>query len=267
MKSGLMSKKYSAVALLVICSFCACSSMLLADFEGCVQSVFRLSGVSKNNQPVFGTCFLVQSQANVVWLVTAAHILDAIGGDQARLLLRRAVNSTYESFEASIAIREGSQNLYARHQNFDLAVLRIVLPDGIAITTFSLSSIADIDAVRRLRPGPGDLVIIPGYPYGEPCNSGGFAFTRSGVISSFPFSGALAGGMFSVDFSVIEGYSGAPIVLADKSRRIVIGMVSQEIIIEELRNSQKAVKKKQVSPGFARAINGTVIREFISSLR
>ena len=87
-----------------------------------MNSTFKVVGPGIKGGTAFGTVFIMgklikdtPSKGYLV-LITAAHVLDEISGEEAVLQLRRKdASGTITSFGYPIQIRTGSSNLYKTH--------------------------------------------------------------------------------------------------------------------------------------------------------
>jgi len=241
-----------------------------AGIDAVMRSVVSLSGRDSSGEQVFATAFMVEAPGrNAVWLVSSAHSFNSITEDFARVNLRRFERNIYFPLPLQVQIRRQGHALYASHANLDLAVIKIELPGEADYCVLSRDFIADERRLGRVSAGAGSQVVIPGFPYGEACNEAGFAFARSGVVSSFPLCPASIYPVFYVDFEVFAGYSGAPVILAGSDGgALLLGMVLEEVFLEELR-PQKGRKQLRTRRGLglAKVLSAPSIAEFIGGLR
>ena len=117
--------------LMVICLVVGSPTFAVPATSSVMNSVFRISGLSKKGRPVTGTCFFVQSSPDKnrqTWLVTAGHVLAMIHGDNAEIVMRKRVANGVIEIPVSIKIRIASKNLYIVHNRFDIAVLKLNMP-------------------------------------------------------------------------------------------------------------------------------------------
>ncbi|KAF1082478.1 MAG: hypothetical protein GQF41_1199 [Candidatus Rifleibacterium amylolyticum] len=241
-----------------------------AGIDAVMRSVVALSGRDASGEQVFATAFMVEAPGrNAVWLVSSAHSFNSIAEDFARVNLRRCERGIYFPLPLQVQIRRQGRALYASHANLDLAAIKIELPGEADYCVLSRDFIADERQLGRASVGAGSQVIIAGFPYGEACNEAGFAFARSGVISSFPLRPTNLYPVFYVDFEVFAGYSGAPVILAGSGGgALLMGMVLEEVFLEELR-PQKGRKQLRTRRGLglAKVLSAPSIAEFIGGLR
>lgn len=267
------SKLAFLLSIVMFLSLFAGSEKVFAEspFDAVVRSVFRISGKDASGDPVIGTAFLVQgrgSNTDSAWLVTAGHVLANIKGSHAQVDMRRQARGVFFPCPLLVKIREGNAPLYYSHAEYDLAAIQVVLPAEADCCVLAREFVADDTRLARSGFGAGTRVLIPGYPYGEACNEAGFAFVRDGVVSSFPALPSSSQPVFSVDFEVFEGYSGAPAISADSSGAgFLVGMVLEEVFLEELRTQKnKKTTRTRRGLGLAKVISAPLIKSFIASL-
>jgi len=237
--------------------------------DSVMRSVVAMSGTNIDGETMFASAFLVETRdRNTVWLVSTAHSFNCIKNDYIRVDLRCFNRGVFSTLPMQVRIREVNRALYFTSSLFDLAAIKIEMPAEADCCVFSQDFIADETRLSQLPVGAGTQILIPGYPYGEACNKAGFAFVRSGVISSFPVVPASMYPVFHVDFEVFAGYSGAPVIFAGPTGTIMLGMVLEEVFLEELR-PQKGKKQLRTRRGLglARVLSAPLIRDFISGLR
>lgn len=238
-----------------------------ASVDAVMRAVVSVSGRGSSGEPVFASAFLVESRSrNTFWLVSSAHSFNRITDEYIRVNLRRCERGVYFPCPLQVRIREGSRTFYFAHTSLDLAAIKIEIPSEADCCMLSRDFIADEKQLNRLTLGAGSQVIIVGYPYGESCNEAGFAFARSGIVSSFPVRPASIYPVFFVDFEVFAGYSGAPVISNNGSA--LLGMVMEEVFLEELR-PRKGKKQLRTSRGLglAKVLSAPLIVDFIESLR
>ncbi|OGK06376.1 MAG: hypothetical protein A2W80_15375 [Candidatus Riflebacteria bacterium GWC2_50_8] len=260
---------FKLFTLLLFCLYFGSLPAAANNIDAVMRSVVSISGQNSSGEPVFATAFMVAaSTRNTVWLVSSAHSFNSIAEEHACVKLRRLERNVYRPMPVQVRIRERSRALYFSHQHLDLAAIKIELPAEADCCVFSWDFIADEKQLERASAGAGTRVLIPGYPYGEACNDAGFAFARSGVISSFPLRPASIYPVFHVDFEVFAGYSGAPVISGGSGGTLMLGMVLEEVFLEELR-SQKGKKQLRTRRGLglAKVLSAPLIREFIAGLR
>lgn len=239
------------------------SLSVLADTS--VNAVVRISGVNSQKEPVMGTGFLIQADASKprrAWLVSAAHLFAQISGDKIELLLRRGD----KAFSQPYQLRSNGRNLFFRDDSYDLAAFLLELPVDCSCSLLAPAMLADDEDFRRYQVDVGSRLLIYGFPYGESFDQTGNCIVRTGIISSSPLLPADRYPSFLADFEVFPGYSGAPVFSGQAGRKIIYGMVLEEVFLEELRPSGKKTKRTRHGLGLARVLLSSHIRDFIAEL-
>ena len=143
-------------------------------------------------------------------LVTAAHVLDKIGGEEAVLQLRRKdAGGTITGFGYPIKIRTGSSNLYTTHPEGDVAAMYVRLPHDIDITPLTIEALVDDATLERLQVHPGDELFCLGFPLDVDLN--GFPILRTGTLASYPITPSKTVKKYYYDFHVFPGNSGGSV--------------------------------------------------------
>jgi len=121
-----------------------------------MRSTFKLSGRGST-----GTAFILgkpmpgdATKAYYV-MVTAAHILNQIQGDQATLFLRTKQGDVFRKVAYNIRIRNGQRALWTPHPSADVAVMYVSLPDDVDISLISTDLVATDDIIRKFELHPG----------------------------------------------------------------------------------------------------------------
>lgn len=196
-----------------------------------------------------GTGFLVQAptpdgKPRVV-LVTADHLLKSMPGDEARIGWRFQDNKGAWKFQPQpLRIRDGAKTLWTRNPAQDIAVMAITAPEIFARAAIPLTWLADKDSFEKYGVGPGDEMMVLGYPEGLSSNRAGFPILRYGRVASYPLSPASEFPSFLLDFHVFRGNSGGPVFLTKGLRRgptapddeppqLVTGMLAQQTTVGE----------------------------------
>lgn len=183
-----------------------------------MEGTFKIVGpkAADSKQRSVGTGFLmgrpVPGQSNRFFyvLVTAAHVLEEISGEQATLIVRARTAS------------DGYRRL------------------DIASQPIPQEYLATDDDFAKYEFHAGDEVFTVGYPNGVEANSLGFAILRRGRIASHPLAPIASVRRFLVDFSVFGGNSGGPVYINQDGRSFggsynmmkvfrVLGLVANQI--------------------------------------
>ncbi len=216
------------LALAVVAALISPAATADERIEDVLGATFRLDGGDAS-----GTCFLVKAGDAMV-LVTAAHVLERSTGEEANLILReRKPDGTYGRRETKIRVRDGARALWRRHPVEDVAALKIALPDGVAVTPFRLSQLADEADVTAGRVRVAQEIWIPTYPAQLEANAAGWPVLRRGTIATHPLKPVREVKTFLVDAATFGGDSGAPVVVhsgasaeePDGSEPMVVGLI------------------------------------------
>ena len=228
-----------------------------------MHATFLIVGPKKADvtKQSFGTIFAMAlpkkddpAQGTMV-LVTAAHVLNDIGGDEATVLVRRKKSDgTYEPFDAKIAIRKNDVPLYVAHQAADVAVMYGNLPDEVPITGVTPEFLAADKRLENVEVHPGDEIGVLGFPLFTSA-PGGFPILRSGRIASYPLTPSKGIKGFVVDLFLYPGNSGGPAYFMFVNRFYKGGLhlgVEQGIlglVIQESRSNIPEFRDKMLNLG------------------
>jgi S1-C subfamily serine protease len=241
-----------------------------------LRSSFKIIG----NKGGVGTCFIIGKQLKDAGenkyryvLVTAAHVLDSMQGDNVTIVLRQKVGDGFERLEIEYKVRDNNKNLYARHPEADVAVMYIALPNISDRIVYPETMLATDNAIEEYDVHPGKEVLAIGFPYAFEANSAGFPIIRSGRISSYPLLPTKITKTFIVDFNVFGGNSGGPVYLYDsdwhKRGSGGISSPTQIQMIMGLVSSQTVTNtpKGQERLGLANVVHASIIKETIDLLK
>src|SRR5581483_413921 len=218
MSTFLRALTASLLMILAVSSFCQSPSDELNTLL--MHSTFKIYGpdATKPENTSFGTVFFIgmpikgdDQNASAV-LVTAAHVLDGIGGDIATLLLRRKPkDGPYVPFPYTFKIRTNGSPLYVKHESADVAVMYMALPSGkLPISVLTPNYLADDKRIEELEIHPGDEVFCLGFPLSAH-GPGGFPFLRAGRLASYPITPAKDVREWDFDALIHDGNSGGPV--------------------------------------------------------
>jgi hypothetical protein len=176
------------------------------------------------------TAFIVSAEENAesgkYLLVTASH---AFQKDEkiCKLVLRipdEKGEVTRKEVEVNLQTEDG-KSIIQRHPKVDIAILPVELPKNAIFKAFSQSQIAGKEFVEQKKVYTGQDVYIPCFPVGIESNRLGWCILRKGVVASFPLSPIEKFSIFFIDYSTFGGDSGAPVVIIDDGKPVVIGVV------------------------------------------
>jgi hypothetical protein len=234
-------------------------------------STFRIAGPAKGEGKIsVGTVFFVgrplknsPSRASYV-MVTAAHVLQDINGEEAILWLRRKkADGTFEGLEHRLRIRSKGVPLWTQPAGADVAVMYAPLPNDAHVALLSKDLLATDQMVIQYEVHPGDELLSLGFPFGLAANDAGFPILRSGKIASYPLVPAKKYPTFLYDFQVYEGNSGGPVYYTGS--RAYGGRAAQPInFIAGLVSQHAAIAGQRLQ--LASVVPAQFIREAVDSL-
>lgn len=199
--------------------FCFLSDIALAQTVSrtqVVQATYRIGGNGS-----LATCCIVsrahptKPQAQQLLLVTAAHVLEKIEGEQATLSLRSMddegeTRRTPQTFQ----IRKDGKALWAKHPKLDVVVIELPRLEGADTHALPIEVLATEADWKKHTPEPGDLVRCVGFPHAahfDP-SPAGYPLVRLGCLAGFPLLPLSRYPMFLVDFNTFEGDSGGTVL-------------------------------------------------------
>ncbi|MCX6999992.1 MAG: serine protease [Candidatus Sumerlaeota bacterium] len=213
--------------LMLFCFYCSAQEGRKIELNSyLMQSTFRLVGDKSTTETVTGTAFIIGRQSktivgqNYFVLITAAHVLENMKGDQATLILRKVNKKdwSYEKVPYQIKIRQNGKPLWTRHddKDVDVAAMYIIVPSVVEITLLPMDFLADDNDLGIIGIHPGDELMCVGYPSGMSWGSGDLPILRSGKIASHTLLPTKTTKVFLYDFEVSEGNSGSPVYMSDR---------------------------------------------------
>jgi len=203
-------------------------------------------------------------------LVTAAHVLDEIGGDAATILLRRkSTDGSYVPFPFPFKIRNNGVPLYVKHDTADVAAMYMTVPKDLPITLLTPDFLADDKRIEELGIHPGDEVFCLGFPFstGGP---GGFPFLRAGRLASYPITPARDVKEWAIDALVQPGNSGGPVYFFYENRKFGDGVRFRfdrgvlGLVIQQINSGIPEFRDKTINYGFI--VPAQFIRETLDKL-
>jgi len=209
--------------------------------------------------------------------VTAAHVLAESKSGVAVLHLRKRAGNGFGRLPVKIQIRAGGKPLWTQHPTADVAVMRLKLPEDAHLMLAPTDLLASDDRLRQLAVGPGEELLVLGFPFGAESSAAGFPILRSGRIASYPLLPAKEVKTFLMDFQVFKGNSGGPVFLMSKPRAgsgtgaavpvlSLVGLVSQEQQFRERIQSLAEITVRNHRMGLAVVVHAHFIRETIDLL-
>ena len=244
------------VAVFLLASLCAVRSIspttaaqMDVEFNtAMMDATIQIGGPSQQaGKETCGSGFFIgvepqqTSEPSQYLLVTAAHVLERIGGENARFAIRVKRDDQIVRTVLTVPIRKSTIRLYAKHPNADIAVMRVTLPDNNAHSMVSWPALATDDVFAKLGVHPGDEMFTVGYPLCTMANPQGYPMLRRGAVATpIHVPGVVLTG-FYLDVPTFEGNSGGPVYFdySDRTtggvpskgelRRYIAGVVSQRM--------------------------------------
>ena len=232
-----------------------------------------------------GACFFVgkpdesDPKSMYIVLITAAHVLEQMKGEEAIVYFRQKKGDVYVKIPWRIKIRQGNDDLWTKNKSgLDVAAMYIRVPKNIDFGLLSMKMLANDDILAEYEIHPGDEMFCLGFPFGLEGNKAGFPVLRSGKIASFPLVPTRKYNFFLLDFQVYKGNSGGPVYFIDRNRiyagvmhgaqtiQFIAGLVSQEANAEEVIQSFYTETKQTHPLKIAMIIHASHILETINQL-
>ncbi|NND99834.1 MAG: trypsin-like peptidase domain-containing protein [Pirellulaceae bacterium] len=202
-----------SVSFLLLVATMMSAASAADDVMRAVSATYKIT-----NHDSTATAFLVSRQDSgdhsQLILVTAAHVIEKMSGDECRIVLRRRrLDGSYERREIPIAIRADDQPLWTRHEKADVAALKVQLPEDHEVIPFDYTRILDESQCDDCQLQMGDDVWVLGYPAQLESSRSGFPVLRRGSVASFPVTPTGRKRTFMVDYSTFGGDSGGPVFM------------------------------------------------------
>lgn len=236
-------------AVLIMCFFMMLSICLVGFAQDInttlMNSTFEIGGSgAEPGETVTGTAFVMgkpikeNPQHAYYVLITAAHVLNQISGDEAKILLRRVDDQGgYSKYFYPLPIRKNGVNLYVTNPNADVAALYVRLPKDIP-PILPTRLLADDSVLEQLQIHPGDELLCLGFPLRIDFN--GFPILRTGTLASYPLTPTKLVKRYLFTFHIFPGNSGGPVYFYFSNRvynggthigisQGVIGLVSEQV--------------------------------------
>lgn len=210
-----------------------------------IQATVQLEQPLADGSRTVGTGFLIadtdaDGRPRTI-LITAAHVLDRMPDVSAKIGYRvQARDGVWRYDPQALKIRDGDHPLWVKHAGRDVAALVVQVPPAFARAAIPLAWLAEDDTFDKFALGPGDEMMVLGFPRGLSANTAGFPILRSGRVASYPLAPVTAYPTFLMDFSVFPGNSGGPVFMAEGARRrpgakdvedvqFIAGIVTQQV--------------------------------------
>ena len=213
-------KRIILLLLLSVVDLCGQPQVDSSDLNTLLMhSTFLITGPKngETGKTAFGTVFILGTPLKsdpkraAYTLVTAAHVLDDIGGNIAVVLMRtRTKEGTYRTFGYNLPIRNAGQPLYVEHATEDVAAMYIDMPDNVPLSLLGADFLADDARLTDIELHPGDEAFCLGFPLAT-STPGGFPILRTGRIASYPIIPTAKVKSIVFDLFLYPGNSGGPV--------------------------------------------------------
>jgi hypothetical protein len=236
------------------------------------------------NKESTATCFLIarpvpdKHDETETILVTAAHVFEKMTGEDATLVLRKAQpDGSFARLELPVKVRSEGKTLWTKHQQMDVAVLRVKLPETTAVVPLPFSALAGEEAIKNGLLGTGEEVRIAGFPIQVEANGAGFPILRRGTVASFPLVPIKNNKTFLVDYNVFAGDSGGPVWVTEpavngdrlKSSNgpLIVGLLHAQVLHDEKTKLVYEERLQHHRMGLGIIIHAEFIRQTIDMLK
>jgi S1-C subfamily serine protease len=193
---------------------------------GLISATVQIDQSNGDGTRRVGTAFLIDAPrpdgSPRTVLVTAHHVLDGMGGRDARVGWRSEMPGGGWRFAPDpLSIRDSARvPIWTKHPERDIAVMEISAPPVFARAAIPLSWLASGDDLDAWQIGPGDELLTLGFPRGYSSNTAGFPILRTGRIASWPLTPVESFPVFLLDFPVFPGNSGGPVFWTPAARKL-----------------------------------------------
>lgn len=229
-----------------------------------MDAIVKISGRDEKGEPVVGTGFLLEGKTRTsALLITAAHLLQSCRNGKFELTIR---SKDEVSNRLSLQFNFFNKRSLTLSKNNDLVAFSLKLPSSASYKLLSPDILARDQFFKHEQMPVGSPLLIYGYPYGQDFANTGYCILRRGVAASYPNWPVKDYPFFLADFEVFPGYSGAPVFIRTPTNLMLVGMVVEEVFLEELRPQKSKTIRRRHGLGLGKVLNAALIREFISSL-
>jgi len=198
-----------------------------------MQATVQVEQQLPDGRHIIGTGFLINDPtpdgAARTVLVTARHVFDRMPGQDANIGYRVQDKDGGWRYEPQpIHIRSGARELFAHHPSRDVVAIVVQAPPEFARAAIPLAWLASADTFSKYGIGPGDEMMVLGYPQGLSADTAGFPILRSGRVAS-PIEPVKVSPTFLLDFRVFPGNSGGPVFISEAAHQRPGGEQAQEV--------------------------------------
>jgi len=180
-------------------------------------------------------------------LVTARHVFDRMPGAAANIGYRVQDKDGAWTFKPqAVRIRSADHEFFVHHPTRDVVAIAVKAPPEFAKAAIPVAWLAGEDTFTKYGVGPGDEMMVLGYPQGLSANAAGFPILRSGRVAS-PIEPDKVSPTFLLDFRVFPGNSGGPVFISQPDHRapgadgaarpvqFIAGMLTQQVELNDVR--------------------------------
>jgi hypothetical protein len=215
-----------------------------------MQATVQVDQKLPNGGHIVGTGFLINDPkpdgTPRTVLVTARHVFDRMPGATANIGYRvQARDGSWAYEPKAVRIRAADHELFVHHPSRDVVAISVAAPPEFAKAAIPLAWLAGADTFAKYNIGPGDEMMVLGYPQGLSADTAGFPILRAGRVAS-PVEPASISPTFLLDFRVFPGNSGGPVFMSEAEHRrpgaeqpqevqFIAGMLTQQVEQNDVR--------------------------------
>jgi len=274
MRTGVVIRLMAAFILSAVCSYAAELNTIMMEATCKIQgpgSVGTGFIIGKPDTNTTGRAYYT--------LITANHVLEAVQGETAILVLRQYhASNAWTRVDVPIRIRNGLVALWKKHPDVDVAGMFVGLPKDTVRNMLTTKDLIGDKELNEYEIYPGMELMCLGYPFGAEANPLGFPILRSGRIASYPLTPTKVTKTFLFDFTVFRGNSGGPVYFMEKDptyggqRRIGTAVYGIAGIVVEERNITQTIqelyeKRETTTPlQLGSVIHASFIKELVDSM-
>ena len=249
-----------------------------------MRNTFKIEGQGSGGQISIGSCFLIgrplrsDPKKACLVLVTAAHILEQMEGEDITVYFRQKQDDSFAKAPWRTKIHQGGNATWVKNKSdLDVAAMYIAPPRVFDLQLLPTAIFADDKTLMKFEINPGDEMCCLGFPLGFEANDAGFPVLRSGRIASFPLIPAEKYRTFLLDLEVFPGNSGGPVYFVESSRiyggslhtgrvQFIAGLVSQEVARRQIIQRPHKTEDERYPLHIAVIIHARYILETVSQL-
>jgi len=227
-----------------------------------MEATFKLFNVNSTS-----TCFIIESEEEDLFLVTAAHSLERASGNTALIVLRKPhEDGSYSRLDVPLLIRKGDTPLWVQHEDQDVAVLKLNKPFPVTVSPLPIAAISHQSHLLKRGVEICDSLFLFTFPERFEANGAAFPVARQGIFSSPPQLPYKTHPTYLADFTTFSGDSGGPafVVGPNKKKGSIVGVVIAKHFTKEKVSSKYFEQEFRHSLGFGVILHGDYI---LSTLR